>query len=370
MWLHHRTFPDSPAYNVCLLVRMSGPLDTGALRQALRQLIRRHAVLRTVYAEREDGTVQIVTDDDSLGLAPVPCDDAEARAAELAATPFALRDERPIRLELLRLDDEEHALVLVVHHIAWDGMTWGSLSRDLSALYRAAVTGEPDGLPPLDVQYADYAEWEQRRPLSEDDLAYWRARLDPPPAPLDLPADHPRGAVVSERGGRRARLFDDAVTEGMRRLAAGENLTPYMVMMAGYAVLLHRYTGAEDVAIGSSVMNREHAEVERLVGNFGNTLVLRADLSGAPTFREVLHRVGRTVTEGFAHQALPYDRIVQELRPARGRGRSAFFDTMLLFLAQEIGELDLPGSRPAGRTSTTGRRTSTCRWRRSSGRRA
>lgn len=175
---------------------------------------------------------------------------------------------------------------------------------------------------------------------------------------------------MSERGGRRARLFDDAVTEGMRRLAVGENLTPYMVMMAGYAVLLHRYTGAEDVAIGSSVMNREHAEVERLVGNFGNTLVLRADLSGAPTFREVLHRVGRTVTEGFAHQALPYDRIVQELRPARGRGRSAFFDTMLLFLAQEIGELDLPGSRPAGRTSTTGRRTSTCRWRRSSGRRA
>ncbi|MCP9976345.1 condensation domain-containing protein [Actinomadura madurae] len=165
MWLHHRTFPDSPAYNVCLLVRMSGPLDTGALRQALRQLIRRHAVLRTVYAEREDGTVQIVTDDDSLGLAPVPCDDAEARAAELAATPFALRDERPIRLELLRLDDEEHALVLVVHHIAWDGMTWGSLSRDLSALYRAAVSGEPDGLPPLDVQYADYAEWEQRRPF-------------------------------------------------------------------------------------------------------------------------------------------------------------------------------------------------------------
>ncbi|TDD79374.1 amino acid adenylation domain-containing protein [Actinomadura darangshiensis] len=344
MWLHHRTFPDSAAYNVCLLVRMSGALDAGALREALRGLIRRHAVLRTLYADAAgDHAVQIVTADDSLDLAPVACDDAEARAAELAATPFDLRNERPLRLELLDLGEDEHALVLVVHHIAWDGMTWGSLSRDLSALYRAAVTGEPDGLPRLDVQYADYAEWEQRRPLAEDDLAYWRGRLDPPPAPLDLPVDHSRAAAASERGGRRARRFGDAVTEGMRKLAAEEHFTSFAVMLAGYAVLLHRYTGADDVAIGSSVMNREHAEVERLVGNFGNTLVLRGDLSGAPTFREVLHRVGRTVAEGFAHQALPYDRLVQELRPARGRGRSAFFDTMLLFLAQEIGELDLPG---------------------------
>ncbi|TDB89385.1 amino acid adenylation domain-containing protein, partial [Actinomadura sp. KC216] len=344
MWLHHRTFPDSPAYNVCLLIRMSGALDTEALREALRGLIRRHAVLRSVYSDGDHGPVQVVTDDDSLELTPVACADPDARAAELAAVPFELERERPIRPELLELDGgNQHALVLVVHHIAWDGMTWGSLSRDLSALYRAAVTGEPDGLPPLDVQYADYAAWEQRRPLDEDALAYWRARLDPPPAPLDLPADHARGAAVSERGGRRARRFDDAVTEGMRKLAAEENLTPFMVMMAGYAVLLHRYTGAVDVAIGSAVMNREHAEVERLVGNFGNTLVMRTDLSGAPTFREALHRVGRTVTGGFAHQSLPYDRIVQELRPARGRGRSAFFDTMLLFLAQEIGELDLPG---------------------------
>ncbi|WP_346044517.1 amino acid adenylation domain-containing protein [Actinomadura chokoriensis] len=353
MWLHHRTFPDSPAYNVCLLVRMEGPLDPGALREALRGLIRRHAVLRTTYTEdgAEDGAegaaearpVQVVTDDDTLELAPVPCADAEARAAELAAIPFDLRNERPIRLELLGLGEGEHALVLVVHHIAWDGMTWGSLSRDLSALYRAAVTGEPDGLPALDVQYADYAEWEQRRPADEADLAYWRERLDPPPAPLDLPADRPRGAVPDERGGRRARRFDDAVTEGMRKLAAEENLTPYMVMTTAYAVLLHRYTGADDIAIGSAVMNREHAGIERLVGNFGNTLVLRTDLSGAPTFREALRRTGRTVAEGFAHQAPPYDRVVRELRPARGRGRSAFFDTMLLFLAQEIGELDLPG---------------------------
>ena len=148
MWLHHRAFPDSPAYNVCLLVRMSGPLDAGALREALRALIRRHAVLRTVYADGpEQRAVQIVADDDSLDLPPVRCADAGARAAELAALPFDLRAERPIRLELLRLGEDEHALVLVVHHIAWDGMTWGSLSRDLSALYRAAVAGAPDELP-------------------------------------------------------------------------------------------------------------------------------------------------------------------------------------------------------------------------------
>ena len=373
MWLHHRTFPQSPAYNVCLLVRMSGDLDTDALREALRRLIRRHAVLRTVYSDADtrtgadagadadgaarsgaapSGAVQIVTDDDSLDLPPRDCapEAAQARAEELAAQPFDLRRERPIRLELLRLGERDHALVLVVHHIAWDGMTWGSLSGDLSALYRAALAGKPDdhGLPEPTVQYADFAAWEQARPIQEDDLAYWRKRLDPPPAPLDLPADRPRGATVSERGGRRARTFDDAVTEGMRRLAAEENLTPYMVMLAAYAVLLHRYTGSEDIAIGSSVMNREHAEVQRLVGNFGNTLVLRTDLSpadgaGPVTFRQVLRRVGRTVEEAFAHQALPYDVLVRELRPARTQGRSPFFDTMLLFLAQEIGELDLPG---------------------------
>ncbi|MER5625081.1 amino acid adenylation domain-containing protein [Streptosporangium sp. NPDC002544] len=344
MWLHHRTFPSSPAYNVCLLVHMSGELDPEALREALRALIRRHAVLRTVYDDHdENGPVQHVLADDSLDLPVRDCADAEARAGRLAALPFDLRVERPIRLELLRLDARRYALVLVVHHIAWDGMTWGSLSRDLSAMYRAAVLGEPDGLPTLTVQYPDFAAWEQGRPHSPEEMDYWRRRLDPPPAPLDLPADRPRGATVSERGGRRARRFDDTVTEGMRKLAAAENVTPYMVMLAAHAVLLHRYTGATDIAIGSAVMNREHTEIERLAGNFGNTLVLRTDLSGAPTFRELLHRVRDTCTEGFAHRTLPYDTIVQELRPARQRGRSPFFDTMLLFLTQEIGDLDLPG---------------------------
>ncbi|MFD0856924.1 condensation domain-containing protein, partial [Actinomadura adrarensis] len=210
MWLHHRTFPESPAYNVCLLVHMSGELDVRALREALRALIRRHAVLRTVYADdaaASGGAVQVVTDDDSLELVPFECvpEDATGRAEELAAQPFDLRRDRPIRLELLRLGDGEHALVLVVHHIAWDGMTWGSLSGDLSVLYRAALKGEADALPTPTVQYADFAVWEQKRPVQEDDLNYWRARLDPPPAPLDLPADRPRGATVSERGGRVAR---------------------------------------------------------------------------------------------------------------------------------------------------------------------
>ncbi|MGI8329566.1 amino acid adenylation domain-containing protein [Actinomadura scrupuli] len=342
MWLHHQAFPASPAYNVCLLVRMDGDLDTGALREALRALLRRHAVLRTVYL---DGPCQHVLDDDTLDLPVLDCADADARAAELAAQPFDLRAERPIRLELLREREHGYALVLVVHHIAWDGMTWGSLSRDLSALYRAEVTGAPDGLPPLTVQYADYAAWEQRREPSPEDLAFWRERLDPPPAPLDLPADHPRGAASSERGGRRARRFGDDVTAGMRALAAEENITPYMVMLTAHAVLLHRYTGAVDIAIGSAVMNREHTEIERLVGNFGNTLVLRTDLSGTPTFRAALRRVRDVAGDAFAHQALPYDKIVEELRPARRAGRSPFFDTMLLFLAQEIGDLDLPGVR-------------------------
>ncbi|PKK16211.1 MAG: hypothetical protein BUE48_001835 [Thermomonospora sp. CIF 1] len=348
MWLHHRAFPDSPAYNVCLLVRMSGDLDISALHTALRGVVRRHAILRTTY---DDGPVQHIHDDDSLDLPvrdyPGTGADAEAwaraQASRIAARPFDLRTERPIRTELLRLAPREHGLVVVIHHIACDGTVWGTMSGELAALYRAALTGEPDGLAPLPIQYADYAAWEQRRPLSQEDLEYWRRRLDPAPEPLDLPTDRPRTATVSETGGHRVRRFDDAVTAGIRDLAARENATPFMVMLAGYAALLHRYTGATDIPVGSLVQSREHAETQPLIGHFGNTLVLRTDLSGNPTFRELLARVRQNCTEDFAHQALPYDKIVEELRPARPRGRSPYFDTMFMYLAHEIGELDLPG---------------------------
>ncbi|WP_131769164.1 non-ribosomal peptide synthetase, partial [Candidatus Protofrankia californiensis] len=364
MWLHQQAFPRSAAYNVCLLVRMSGALDIVALRVALRGLVARHEVLRTTYHVGDDGTPhQVVADDVALelpvrdigGVGADPWDAVGERVAgQIAAESFDLRVEEPIRTLLLRFAPGQHALVLVVHHIAWDGLTWGVLSSDLSSLYRAALAGAPnvrqdvlpDSLPPLPVQYADFAAWEQARWPSEDsraDLEFWRNRLDPAPLPLDLPLDGRRGPVRSERGGRCVKRFAAPLAGGLRRFAARENVTPFMVMLAAYTTLLHRHTGSTDVAVGSAVMNREHAEVQRLVGNFGNTLVLRTDLSGDPTFADVLARARTVCTEAYAHQNAPFDMLIDELRPERAGGHSPLFDVMLLFLTQEMENLDLPG---------------------------
>ncbi|MCO1581467.1 amino acid adenylation domain-containing protein [Crossiella sp. SN42] len=356
MWVHQRTFPHSTTYNVPLLVRLSGPVDVPALHRALQVLVDRHEILRTRYLAEADGTAhQVVTADYRVEL---PVTDhtslpesewaaaGRAAAERLAAVPYDLSAEESIRLALLRFAERELALILVVHHIAWDGGTWGVLSHELSALYRAEVTGEPSGLPPMEVQFADYAAWEQSRwptESSKADLAYWREQLTPAPEPLDLPTDHPRPTSGSERGGLVAKWFDPAVAQGLRAVAASENVTPFMIMVAACSVLLRRYTGATDIPLGSAVMDRGHAQAQQLVGNFGNTLVLRTDVSGDPTFRELLGQVRRTATDGFAHQGLPFDKLIDDLRPERRRGRGPLFDVMLLFLAQRIGGLDLPG---------------------------
>ncbi|WP_143342956.1 non-ribosomal peptide synthetase, partial [Crossiella equi] len=356
MWVHQRTFPHSTTYNVPLLVRLSGPLDVPALHRALQLLVDRHEILRTRYLPEPDGSAhQVVTPDyrvalpvtDNTALAPGERAEAGRVAAEnLAARPYDLTAEESIRLALLRFAEDEHALILVVHHIAWDGGTWGVLSHEISALYRAEVTGQPSGLAPVTVQFADYAAWEQGRWPTESsaaDLAYWRDRLTPTPEPLDLPTDLPRPTSNSERGGLVARWFAPEVAAGLRAVAARENVTPFMVLLTACSVLLRRYTGATDIPIGSAVMDRGHAQAQHLVGNFGNTLVLRTDVSGDPTFRELLGQVRTTATDGFAHQGLPFDKLIDELRPERRRGHSPLFDVMLLFLAQRIGGLELPG---------------------------
>ncbi|MGO1056203.1 amino acid adenylation domain-containing protein [Crossiella sp. CA198] len=356
MWVHQRTFPQSTTYNVPLLIRLSGPVDVPALHRALRSLVDRHEILRTRYLAEPDGSAhQVVTADYRVEL-PVSehtslsesewAATGRAAAERMAAVPYDLSTEESIRLALLRFAEQEFALILVVHHIAWDGGTWGVLSHELSALYRAEVTGEPSGLPPMEVQFADYAAWEQGRWPAEStatDLAYWRAQLTPAPEPLDLPTDHPRPKGNSERGGLIAKWFDPAIAHGLRAVAASENVTPFMIMVAACSVLLRRYTGASDIPLGSAVMDRGHAQAQNLVGNFGNTLVLRTDVSGDPTFRELLGQVRRTATDGFAHQGLPFDKLIDDLRPERRRGHNPLFDVMLLFLAQRIGGLDLPG---------------------------
>ncbi|WP_431877566.1 condensation domain-containing protein [Amycolatopsis sacchari] len=363
MWFLQQLEPDSPAYNVCLAISLRGELDTAALHRSFQRLVDRHEVLRTRYVPGADGEPRQVVDRFAVVAMPetdlrgLPADEreraVEALSREESAHAFDLEREHSLRLKLLRRADDEYVLVLTVHHIAWDGFTFNALSHEISALYREDTTGRPAGLEPLPVQYADFALW-QRKTLTDErlagDLDHWRRALDPMPEPLPLPTDFPRGATRSSRGDRRFRTFDAALTERATAFAQSRGVTPFMVVFAAYAALLGRYTGATDVPIGSASMNRDAGEVERLIGNFGNTLVLRADLTGDPSFAELVARVQRVCTEGYAHQDLPFDLLVERLRPPRVAGRSVLFDVMLLFLTQGLQGFDLPGVTADWRT--------------------
>ncbi|MFE6524218.1 amino acid adenylation domain-containing protein [Streptomyces sp. NPDC057794] len=356
MWLLQQLDPASPAYNVCLAIRLRGPLDAHALRTALTGLLARHEVLRTRYPAADDGTPHQVVDEkaevafEAVDLHPLPADERDRRAAARArtasATPFDLATDHPLRALLLRRDDRDHTLVLTVHHIAWDGGTFNALSRDLSALYRAALGDEADPLGALPLQYADFALW-QRTTFTGERLAghldHWRTALVPPPRPLDLPVDAPRTPRPTAHGDRRFHTFAPEVTERLTAFARTAGATPFMVLLAGLAALLHRLTGATDIPVGSAVMNRDLPGLDRLIGNFGNTLALRADLEGDPGTGELVERVRRLCTEAYAHQDMPFDVLVERLRPERHPGRAVWFDVMLLFLTQGLQGPELPG---------------------------
>ncbi|MFJ5837261.1 amino acid adenylation domain-containing protein [Streptomyces shenzhenensis] len=356
MWLLQQLDPDSPAYNVCLAIRLRGPLDPTGLRTALQGLLDRHEALRTRFPVAPDGTPEQVVDavadlefgTADLGALPEAEQDrrADALARTASATPFDLAGDHPLRALLIRRTDQDHTLVLTVHHIAWDGGTFNALSRDLSALYRAATSGESTVLEPLPLQYADFAHW-QRTTWTEERLAghldHWRTALVPPPLPPALPTDAPRTAQPTARGDRRFHTFAPEVTERFTAFARTTGATPFMVLLAGLTALLHRTTGATDIPVGSAVMSRDLPGLDTLIGNFGNTLVLRADLDGDPGFGELVERVRQVCTDGYAHQDMPFDLLVERLRPDRHPGRSVYFDVMLLFLTHGLEGPRLPG---------------------------
>ncbi|MEU8139115.1 amino acid adenylation domain-containing protein, partial [Streptodolium elevatio] len=359
LWLHHQAHPRSTSYNGCLVIELTGPLDAAALRVALHGLVVRHELLRTVYRIDDDGTPhQIVAeaprpDIPVRDLTAVPAAErrhaADAAAVGLASLPFDLAHDHPVRWELLRFAPDAHALVQVVHHIAWDGGTWGVLSRDLAALYRAATDGTPaPGVP--EVQYADFAAWERGRPVADPEgTAFWRDRLKSLPEPAELPADGPRPAVGDERGGRRVRGLAPELADRLAVFAAAEGTTAFTTALAGFAAVLRRHTGSDDLPVGTLTMDRGRPEAARLIGNFGNTVVLRCDVSEPPgrraalTFRQLVGRTAETCQASFAHQDVPFDEVLDAVRPRRSPGRTPLFDVMFGLLAHELAELDLPG---------------------------
>ncbi|HKI01744.1 MAG TPA: amino acid adenylation domain-containing protein, partial [Thermoanaerobaculia bacterium] len=337
LWFLHRLDPASPVYNLPLGWRLRGELNAGALAASLAAVVGRHEALRTVFAGIEGEPVQVVLPAAPLALPVVdlsgldePVRAAEARRLDGAAAraPFDLAAGPMMRARLLVLGPEEHALLLDLHHIATDGWSMGVLARELEALY----AGET--LPALPVQYADFAHWQRQWMASgivEEQLGYWRQRLAGL-APLELPADRPRPPVQSFRGAALSLPLPPGLTRALRDLSRRQGATLFMTLLAAFALLLRRTSGQDDLAVGAPAANRGRREVEGLIGFFINSLVLRLDLSGEPGFRGLLGRVRETALGAYAHPDVPFERLVEELQPARDASRNPLFQVLFQVL--------------------------------------
>ncbi|MFJ1753590.1 amino acid adenylation domain-containing protein [Kitasatospora sp. NPDC088134] len=357
LWFLNRSGEAADAYNVPLVLELAGPLDPGALRAALGDVVARHESLRTLLVERDGIPEQMVLGaEEAAGLLRfergAPAEDERAAAVRAAvAAPFDLAAELPLRAALLRTEPERHLLVLVLHHVAADGWSLAPLVRDLAAAYRARTAGGAPEWPDLPVQYADYALWQRALLGAEDDpeslmarqLAFWRSELDGAPDLSALPLDRPRPAVPSHRGGTVPCELPAEVWAGVVGLARECGCTPFMVLHAALALTLRAHGAGEDVPIGTALAGRTDEALEELVGFFVNTVVLRADLSGNPDFRALLRRVAAADLAAFAHADLPFERLVEALNPERSAGHHPLFQTMLVLQNQQQAEPDLAG---------------------------
>ncbi|MTE11444.1 non-ribosomal peptide synthetase [Nocardia aurantiaca] len=362
MWFLNRFYPDSAVDNVPLAVRLSGELDVEAMRAAVRDLVDRHEVLRTVYPEVDgEGHQQVLPLTDDRAVPELPVEDIAAhqltaRIMELAGTGFDVTAAPPLRLRVLRLGPGEQVLVGVVHHISADGFSMGPLTRDLVTAYVSRSSGTVPRWAPLPVQYADYTLWQRAALGAEDDensslarqIAYWRETLAGLPDELVLPSDRPRPPVASYRGGTFRFDVADDVYAGVRRLARGHNGTTFMVVHAALAVLLAALSGTRDIAIGTPVAGRGEAELDDLIGMFVNTLVLRTDIDPAAGFADLLDRVRDIDVRAFGHADVPFERLVDLLDPARSQARNPLFQVMLSFQNLAPAEFRLPGLTVAG----------------------
>ncbi|HSF40373.1 MAG TPA: amino acid adenylation domain-containing protein [Thermoanaerobaculia bacterium] len=342
LWFLDRLAPESPLYNVPSTYRLAGPLAPAALAAGLSEIVRRHEALRTRFVEVDGEPRQEIgapwqvplpqVDLRGLGRERRPGELARLRTEE-AGRPFRLERGPLLRAGLVRLDEEEHALLLTVHHIVYDGWSEEVLVTELTALYAAALAGRPSPLGELSVQYADFAAWQRAWPpeVLGRQLAWWRDELAGAPATLPLPVDRPRPAAPSIRGASAMLRLPAAATAAIRQTARREGTTLYMLLLAGFVAFLARVTGEEDLLVGTPVADRPRPEVEGLIGFFVNTVVIRARAAGDPSFRGLLEAVRDTALGAFAHQDLPFEMLVEELRPERERSRNPLVQVLFSF---------------------------------------
>ena len=349
LWFLEQLSPGGHVYTIPGALRLEGLLDAGALEAALGEIVRRHEALRTRFPSDGGRPWQEVLPPEPfrLPVEPVAAVELEGRIRAEVERPFDLERGPLFRAALLRLHADEHVLVLAMHHAVSDGWSLGVFFGELSALYGAFREGRGSPLPEPAVQYGDYAVWQRawlRGEALEAQLAYWRERLAGAPA-LELPTDHPRPAVQGFAGARHELLLAAEEMEGVRRLARREGATPYMMLLAGLQVLLGRYAESEDVVVGSPIAGRTRRETEGLIGFFVNTLALRTDLSGDPAFREVVGRVREGALGAYAHQEVPFERLVEELKVERDLSRSPLVQVTLALHNTPGEEPELAGVR-------------------------
>lgn len=354
-WVLDQLDPGSSTYNTPAAYRLQGRLNILALEHSLNELVRRHESLRTTFAVIDNQLMQVITPTLALplpvtDLGHLPGNEREAEALHLAAAearqPFNLTQGPLVRARLLRLAPTEYIFSLTIHHIISDGWSMAVFWRELSLLYTAFNAGQPSPLPDLPIQYADFALWQREQfqgELLAQELAYWQKQLSGDLPVLLLPSDRPRPAIQTFHGARTYFTLPAPLVGALRSLSQREGATLFMTLLAAFQTLLHRYTGQEDIIVGSPVANRTQAEVEGLIGFFINTLLLRTDLSGRPTFRELLGRVREVALSAYAHQQLPFEKLLEALQPERNRSYNPLFQVLFVLQNTPQAALTLPG---------------------------
>ncbi|HSP77463.1 MAG TPA: condensation domain-containing protein, partial [Myxococcaceae bacterium] len=338
LWFLDKLHPGSTEYLVSEAIRLEGPLRVEVLEAALNEVVRRHELLRTSFPELDGVPHQHIAPSlkvpvHEVDLRSLPVERREAEAQRLATAearrPFELSRLPLLRCSVFRLSDSDHVVCIVLHHIIADGWSRNLLLRELDALYEALSQGQEAALPALPSQYADYAAWQLQEREDARGIAYWLRQLAELPGPLELPMDRQGPEGAGPTGGRLSMSLGSELTHGLRALCQERKVTPFMVLLAAWSALLHRYTGSEDILVGSPIANRKHLELEPLIGLFLNTLVLRTRPSASLSFLELLEQTRKTVLEAEAHQETPFEHLVARLQPERNLDRSPLFDVMV-----------------------------------------
>ena len=341
LWFLDQLEPGSILYNIPINVRFQGPLDLAALEQAFNELTRRYEILRTTFSMIEQEPVQVVSPPANARLPLIDVSHLSASeqqtkvlqfANEEALQPFDLAEGPLMRVKLLKLGPDDHVLSVTMHHIISDGWSKAIFIREIKTLYEAYSKGLDSPLPELPIQYADFAIWQRewlQGEVIESMLAYWKPQLEGLGA-LDLPSDRPRPPVQTSNGATYSFVLPESLCASLNSLSRSQGVTLFMTLLAALQVLLSRYTGADDIAIGTMVAGRNRAETEHMIGLFTNTLVMRTDLSGEPSFTKALERVRKVCLDAYAHQDIPFEKLIMELQPARDLSRSPLFQVMLI----------------------------------------